>query len=243
MQQEAAAPRGGRRVAALLRHGHFDRPDDMASAHLLLPLSATGREQARQAAGRLLALCEAEGLELDSTLEASQLLRAHETASLLADELGRRTGRAFRVQGRAELLERSLGACANLRLAEIEELLGQDGRLEALPPGWRRMPDFRLPVPGAESLLQAGERTAARIEASLASLDPSEPRDLLRIFVAHSGCLRHAAVSLGTLEPGAVAGLTLEHARAVTLERLGPGRWRPISGTWTKRPPETEPRA
>ena len=48
----------GRRVAAFVRHGHFDRPEQVASAHLPLPLSADGREQARSAAATILRHCD-----------------------------------------------------------------------------------------------------------------------------------------------------------------------------------------
>ena len=39
----------GRRLAALVRHGHFPRPEGVASGHLPLPLSPEGRGHARDA--------------------------------------------------------------------------------------------------------------------------------------------------------------------------------------------------
>ena len=225
----------GRRVAGLVRHGHFDRPDQLASAHLPLPLSAEGREQARQAAAPILRFCEELGLELDLRIEASQLLRAWETAMILAEELERRTGQAFVVDERDELLERGLGSCANLRFDEIEALLSQDPRVGPLPDDWRRLPEFRLPVPGAESLMMAGARTAARIAASLRSIREDEPCDVLRLFVAHGGCLRHAAVQLGTIEVHNVTALTMEHAKPVLIESDGCGGWLQVAGEWKKR--------
>ncbi len=109
----------GRRVAALVRHGHFDRPEGVASAHSLFPLSETGRDQARRAADPILETCEELGLEIDSRIEASQLLRAWETANLIAESLAKRTGRQFQVVQRNELVERGLGSCANLTFDRI----------------------------------------------------------------------------------------------------------------------------
>jgi len=225
----------GRRVAALIRHGHFDRPDQLASAHLPLPLSAAGRAQAREAAGPILQLCEDLELEIDPRIEASQLLRAWETAIVLAEELERRTGRSFVVDERSELIERGLGSCANLRFDEIEARLSRDPRLGPLPDDWRRLPEFRLPVPGAESLMMAGARTAARIAESLGSISDEDPRDVLRLFVAHGGCLRHAAVQLGTIERRNVTALTMEYAQAVLIESDGHGGWVQVAGEWKKR--------
>lgn len=229
---------GGRRVAALVRHGHFDRPEGVASAHLPLPLSERGRRQARAAADTILADCERLGLALDARIEASQLLRSWETARLIADGLRERSGRDFEIEERLELIERGLGSCANLPLIEIERVLAQDPRLEPLPAGWRRIPDFRLPVPGAESLLEAGARTARRIEASVDELSEGEESVPVRVFVGHSGCLRHAAVQLGVLDVAFVSRSTMEHTQVVYLERGPEGRWRRLAGEWEERTPK-----
>jgi 2,3-bisphosphoglycerate-dependent phosphoglycerate mutase len=207
----------------------------MASAHLLLPLTETGREQARQAAQTVHEWADRSGLEIDPLIEASQLLRASETARIIASELGRLRGASFDVEDRDEMLERSLGSCANLRLDEISRLLAADPRLSPLPEGWRRTPDFRLPVPGAESLMQAGARTAARIDASLDTIPADDTRDILRLFVAHSGCLRHAAVVKQALEADLVSGITMDFAQSIFVERLSDGSWKRIEGEWKKR--------
>ncbi|HKK53446.1 MAG TPA: histidine phosphatase family protein [Myxococcota bacterium] len=231
---------GGRRVAGLVRHGHFDRPEQLASAHLPLPLSERGRRQAREAAGPILRHCEELGIELDPRIEASQLLRAWETATLLAEELEARTGVAFVVEERLELIERGLGSCANLRFDEIESQLARDPRVGPLPEDWRRRSDFRLPVPGAESLMMAGARAASRIATSLRSIPEEDPRDVLRLFVAHGGCLRHAAVQLGTLDVRTVTGLTMDYAQAVLIETDPRGGWLQTAGEWKKRLPKSQ---
>ena len=227
----------GRRIAAFVRHGHFDRPEGVASAHSLFPLSERGRDQARHAVDPILELCEEMGLELDSRIEASQLLRAWETANLIAESLTARTNKRFHVLQRDELVERGLGSCANMTFDEIRAILAADPRLGILPVGWRRMPEFRLPVQGAESLMQAGARTATRVATSLASIPVEDPRDLMRLFVAHSGCLRHAAVQLGALDVRVVPGLSMDFAQAVFVEKLPNGDWVHIAGQFKKRLP------
>jgi 2,3-bisphosphoglycerate-dependent phosphoglycerate mutase len=180
-------------------------------------------------------MAEELGLELDPIIEASQLLRAWQTAELLAEELEARTGRHFIVGERIELVERSLGSCANLRFDQIAKRLAKDPRLGPLPHGWRRIPSFRLPVPGAESLMQAGARAAMRIADSLAAITDEDPRDVIRLFVAHGGCLRHAAVQLGALDVRAVSELTMEHAQCVLVEKNPRGDWVHAAGEWKKR--------
>lgn len=231
--------RGGRRVAAFVRHGHFERPENVASAHSLFPLSERGRDQARCAADPILEFCEEMSLELDPRIEASQLLRAWETANLIAESLTKRTGKRFYVLQRDELVERGLGSCANMTFDAIHTMLGADPRLGVLPENWRRMPEFRLPVQGAESLMQAGARTATRIATSLDSISAEDPRDLLRLFVAHSGCLRHAAVQLGALDVRVVSGLSMDFTQAVFVEKLPNGDWVHIAGQFKKRLPGT----
>ncbi len=227
----------GRRIAAFVRHGHFDRPEGFASAHSLFPLSERGRDQARRAADPILDLCDEMGLEVDPRIESSQLLRAWETANLIAESLTARTGKRFHVLQRDELVERGLGSCANLTFDEIRERLAADPRLGTLPEGWRRMPEFRLPVQGAESLMQAGARTATRIATSLNTIPAGDSRDLMRLFVAHSGCLRHAAVQLGALDVRVVPGLSMDFTQAVFVEKLSNGDWIHLAGQFKKRLP------
>jgi 2,3-bisphosphoglycerate-dependent phosphoglycerate mutase len=234
MTETRAISARGRRVAAFVRHGHFDRPEGTASAHSLYPLSPEGRGQAQLGAGPILEMCEDLGLELDSRIEASQLLRAWETAKLVGESLTERTGQNFYVIQRDELIERGLGSATNLRFERIEEMLAADPRLGPLPEGWRRMPEFRLPVQGAESLMQAGARVAARVAMSLDSIPAADSRDVVRLFVAHSGCLRHAAVALGALDVRTVPGLSMDFAQTVMLEKLPNGGWVHVAGQFRK---------
>lgn len=227
----------GRRVAAFVRHGHFERPEGTASAHSLYPLSAEGRGQAARAAVPILEMCRDLGLEIDPQIEASQLLRAWETAKILGAALGEATGQTFRVMQRDELIERGLGSATNMNFERVHELLAADPRLGPLPEGWRRMPEFRLPVQGAESLMQAGARVATRVASSLERVPDSDPRNVVRLFVAHSGCLRHAAVVLGALDVRTVPELSMDFAQTVMIEKLPNGDWVHVAGQFRKHLP------
>jgi len=224
----------GRRIAAFVRHGDFDRSENTASAHSPRCLSPLGHRQAEAAAAPIAALCREHGLTIDARIEASQLLRAWETANLLATALEPLTGRTHHVTEHDELLERGLGSAANLTLDEISELLARDPRLDPLPEGWRRMPEFRLPLPGAESLMQAGARAAARVVESTDSIPDDDPTDIARLFVAHSGCLRHAAVVLGAIDVREVAGLSMDFLGCVLLEKTASGDWVHLAGSFVK---------
>lgn len=235
-------PASRRRLAALVRHGHFPRPEGVASAHLPLPLSPEGRGHARIAGLQIARVAREQGIELDERIESSQLLRAHQTATAIAETLAHETGRSFEVVDRDDMLERGLGSCANLRFDEIEAVLASDDRLDPLPEGWRRIPDFRLPVPGAESQMDAGRRTAARIDGSLAAM-PTDEVDRMRIFVAHGGCLRHACVVKGALSIERVTEVTMDYGQVVSVERLPDGTWRRAIGEWKERIPSATPGA
>lgn len=234
---EATSRCAGRRVAVLVRHGHFERPDETASAHSLLPLSETGHAQAAAAAAEIAARCAEQGLQIDKRIEASQLLRAWQTAGVLAERLTEHTGTEHHVIQRDEMIERGLGSAANLTFPRIRELVEADPRLGPLPEDWRRTPEFRLPLPGAESLMDAGKRTAARIAQSIDSIPADDPRDLARLFVAHSGCLRHAAVVLGAIDVRQVSGLSMDFVQAVMVERGAEGSWRIVGGEFRKHIP------
>ncbi len=237
MSQNSKGCRRGRRVAGLVRHGHFDRPDETASAHRLLALSDEGRAQARAGADAILMLCQEQNLELDSTIEVSQLLRAWETGTILAEQFTEKLGISFDVKEHDEIIERGIGSCANLRFSEIEAVLALDPRLEPLPTGWRRRPEFKLPVQGAESLMQAGMRTGSYIATSVDAMPDDDPRDLLRLFVAHSGCLRHAAVYLGAVDIGEVSGLSMNFCQTILIEKSESGDWERRGGDWKKHLP------
>lgn len=97
------------------------------------------------------------------------------------------------------------------------------------------MSTFRAPAIGAESLMEAGARAAAHVEARLQALAPVLPGDSLKIFVGHGAGLRHAALALGTLALAELPGLSMHHCRPVILEREDVGRYLHHDGAWKVR--------
>jgi len=256
----AGAPHSeGRRrprvVAAIVRHGSYRQPDETPSAHLPHPLTARGRDEAGAGVTELLELAAHHGLCVWPAIDASRLLRAWETASIFAERLPAhvlspdaaaalargaepaRLGIPAHTDGAFvatfdALNERSVGAAANLTLPEIEAVIEADPRHNDLPPGWKSNSTHRLPLPGAESLLEAGARVAAHLELRMATLAAAAERDTLKIFVGHGGAFRHAAAVLGLLELSAIRGLSMHHGRPLLFERRDDGRFSRLDGAW-----------
>jgi len=157
-----------RDVAALSRHAIYEQPNGVPSAHLLYPLTPEGEEQARHLAMSVYELAEHHRLVVHPVIDASPLLRAYQTACIAAELLSAKTQKPFRVEQHAALCERSLGAAGNLTLEQIETILRRDPRYGRPPLGWKYLPTFQLPFPGAESLVAAGacERCSAGVEKS-----------------------------------------------------------------------------
>lgn len=222
-------------VVALVRHGDYEQPERVPSALLPHPLTAKGREQARELATTLLAEARAHELTLASTIDCSSLLRAWQTATLMAAELTEQTGLAIEVAEFEALCERSLGAAANLTIEQISDAVANDPRRSPLPPDWKGHPHHRLPFVGAESLMQAGARVAAHLQQRAHAHAVHSKQDLLVVVISHGGALRHAAVCLGALEAERVTALSLHHCGHVLLEQYGDGRWTQIGGRWKVR--------
>jgi hypothetical protein len=64
----------------------------------------------------------------------------------------------------------------------------------------------------------------------------------LRLFVAHAGCLKHAAVQLGALDPRASIALKMDHAQTVLVEQDPCGDWVQVAGQWKKRLSKAQPK-
>ena len=87
------------------------------------------------------------------------------------------------------------------------------------------------------ALMQAGSRVAARVTASIDAIPDDDPTDIARLFVAHSGCLRHAAVVLGAIDVRHVAGLSMDSLGCVLLEKKPNGEWIHLAGEFEKHVP------
>jgi broad specificity phosphatase PhoE len=204
-----------KRVLAWIRHGEYAQPAGVPSAHLPHGLTLVGQAQARDAARAVYRHAQERGLMIDPIIDCSGLRRAWETAHLMARELERLGISTPRVEEFDALAERGLGAGANLTIEEIEAVLAADPRFVVPAPGWKRDPSYVLPLLGAESLEQAGQRVARHVVARLRTLTGAAS---LKLFVGHGGAFRHAAHELGLLSAEEVRELSMQHGSPIYLE-------------------------
>jgi len=248
-----------KRILAWIRHGEYAQPPGVPSAHLPHGLTPVGREQARAAAHLVWQFASQHALTLDTAVDCSRLLRAWETADVMARELERLGSPQLTLREVDALMERGLGAAANLDIEQIEAVLAADPRHETPPPGWKRDAHYVLPLPGAESLAQAGERLARHVRARMRALqansalatdrssstaagDEGAPATLT-LFVGHGGAFRHAASVLGLLATADLQRLSMQHGAPIFFE-FHPGRdgdaagerWARVAGDWRERP-------
>lgn len=216
-----------RTVIALLRHGDYHQQADTPSALQPWPLTDKGEAQAREAAPLILDFCAQHKINLASQIDCSSLLRAWQTANILAGELAQQTGNAMTTASFDTLWERNVGSAANLTTAQIQQAVAGDPRCSALPDNWKSDSHFRLPLPGAESLMEAGHRVARHIQGAVDQNGDNQ----LTLFVGHGAALRHAAAVMGALAEADIAALSMYHAQPVFLERIG-GRWHHVGGSW-----------
>ncbi len=227
-------------IAALIRHGDYRQLPETPSAHQPFPLTTEGKIQAKEAGTTLRETLRASGWALSPSVDSSQLLRAWQTAQIITGELAAQFDTPPEVTGFDDLAERGLGSAANLTITAIEAIVREDPRFPELPPDWKSNSRFRLPLQGAESLLQAGERVAAHIKASMEMLAGQVDRDTLKLFVGHGAAFRHAAYHMGVLSFEQIAQLSMYHAQPVFLEYRAKKGWRHIGGEWKVRARHSE---
>jgi 2,3-bisphosphoglycerate-dependent phosphoglycerate mutase len=223
-----------RLFAALIRHGDYHQLPDTPSAHQPWPLNSTGESQAREGAQVLHDMITRSDCTLLPCIDSSRLLRAWQTAVIFADRLAGLTSSAPQIESYDELAERGVGCLANLTIAQIEAVLHQDPRVSDPPADWKANSHYRLPLQGAESLLEAGERVAGHLSQVMAALPPDE-HDRVKLFVGHGAAFRHAAWHLGVLAFGQIRQLSMYHCQPVMLEYLPDGQWRHFAGEWKVR--------
>jgi broad specificity phosphatase PhoE len=226
-----------RLIAALIRHGDYAQLPDTPSAHQPFPLNAAGEQQAREAAVLLRDACKRNGWQLEACIDSSRMLRAWQTARIIAFELADLVPSGFTVASFDALAERSVGAAANLSMLQIEDIIHRDPRFPDLPEGWKSDSHYRLPLQGAESLVEAGERVAAHLRQRTTGLAAGHEVSRLKLFVGHGAAMRHAAWHLGVLEYGQIAQLSMYHGRPVFLECRSDGSWSHAGGGWKVRAP------
>jgi len=220
------------RVAVLIRHGRYRQLADTPSAHQPFPLTRAGIGDATRGAALVEAMASAHGWDIHPVIHTSNLLRAWQTASILEASLPR----VEALHGVDALAERSVGLAANLRMDQVEQVLRDDPRHAPAPPGWKSRSDYRLPLPGAESHLDAGERVANHLRRTMAGLSPRPGRATMVLFVGHGAAFRHAAAHLGVLGLDEVAAVSMFHAAPLALAAPADGAWSRVAGAWKPRP-------
>jgi 2,3-bisphosphoglycerate-dependent phosphoglycerate mutase len=216
---------------AMIRHGEYDQPPRTPSAWLPQPLTDEGRLQSEQAARTLRSLASEHGLVIDPVIDCSRMRRAWDTAQVIGRCLTGPLESEFTACEFDDLAERGLGALANLSVDEIERLIADDPRYEALPAKWKSQSDFKLPVQGAESLLEAGQRVASHIQQRTLGLGDR----VLKLFVGHGASMRHAAHLMGILHFEQIAALSMHYASPVVFEHPPTGKWVHVAGDWKVR--------
>jgi broad specificity phosphatase PhoE len=224
-----------RLIAALIRHGDYVQLPNTPSAHQPFPLNAAGEQQAREAAALLRDVCARNGWQLESCIDSSRMLRAWQTARIIAFELADLVPSGLTVTSFDALAERCVGSAANLSVAQIEDIMHRDPRFPDLPPGWKSDSHYCLPLQGAESLAEAGERVAAHLRQRTAGLSQTPDTPCLKLFVGHGAAMRHAAWHLGVLGFEQVAQLSMYHGRPVFIECQPDGSWQHVGGDWKVR--------
>lgn len=182
----------------------------------------------------VLSFCRLQDCVLDPVIETSPLLRAWQTASIAAHRISRDFGFELRVTEVAALMERGLGSLANLTTDAIVQVLTDDPRFGAPPPDWKTNRSYRLPMPGAESLKEAGERVAQHLTRTATQLAQESKRDCVKVIVGHGAALRHAAVTLGVLDAERVAALSMHHCQPLFWE-WSAGAFHHVAGEWKVR--------
>lgn len=227
-------------IAALIRHADYRQLPDTPSAHQPFPLTVEGEAQARAAAAALGETIASHGWTLSPAVDSSPLLRAWQTAQILSTALAARFPAPAQITSYDALAERGLGSANNLSIRQIEAVMAEDPRFPPLPADWKANSRYRLPLVGAESLLQAGERVAVHLQRQMEALAGSGDRDTVKLFVGHGAAFRHAAYHLGVLDFAQIAQLSMYHVQPVFLQyRAGHG-WRHIGGEWKVRGEHSE---
>lgn len=219
-------------IAAILRHAEYHQLADTPSALQPFPLTGSGIEQAKRSVRLIQGILGMFNWTLHPVIDSSRLLRGWQTAEEIRKGLQTDLQQQLQIESFDALAERSLGSAANLTLQQIESVLDDDPRFPPPPADWKSDSHYRLPLQGAESLMDAGRRVAAHMEQRLLELQPHAEADTVKIFVGHGAAFRHAAHFLGVLSFAQIAKLSMHHCRPIFLERITEGVWRHLTGDW-----------
>jgi broad specificity phosphatase PhoE len=228
-----------RRIAAFIRHADYEQLVNTPSALQPFGLNENGVKQAHQSALDVKAFIEQNKWQITPVFHCSSLLRSWQTADIFAKHFESLTVNKIRIASFDQLVERSVGAAANLTTKQIEAIIDNDPRFDALPAKWKSDSYFKLPLTGAESLMDAGNRVAKHLSDTMSSLATSD-HDQVTLFFGHGASFRHAAHILGILEFDQIAALSMYHASPIYLEYNNQGQWQHIAGEWKVRSKHSE---
>lgn len=220
-----------KRIAILIRHGDYHQLADTPSAHQPFALNEAGLIQAENAINLIKEMCNVNDWLLHQVIDSSNLQRSWQTATIIAKGLNEIEA----VETYDVLAERGLGSVANLSVKQIEDVVNQDSRFDALPDNWKSDSYYCLPLQGAESLMDAGKRVADHLIKSMSLIESKSNRDIAKIFVGHGAAFRHAAFHLGVLEYEQISKLSMFHATPVALEVNSDNAWSHVAGEWKHR--------
>lgn len=216
-----------------LRHSEYEQPKNVPSALLPHPITEEGVKQAKIGANKIIAFFKDKESQLPSVIESSSLLRAYQTASIIAEEIFSQMKIELKIVETDALVERNMGPMANLTVQEIEAILHKDPRYPNPPEGWKSSKDYRLPYIGAESLNDAGLRVAEYIHNENKYTKEME-KERFRLLVGHGASFRHASRELGILKPEEVSKLSMYYAEPLFFKQ-NKDSWELIEGEWKVR--------
>ncbi|WP_158968135.1 histidine phosphatase family protein [Paraglaciecola sp. L3A3] len=222
---------------AFIRHGDYHQLANTPSALQPYPLNTEGKKQALAGAQELANLLDKYNCMLDPAVDCSNLLRAWQTASIFIEQLQPYFASAPKLVGYDALAERTVGCAANLSIEQIEAVLHQDPRYQVPDKNWKSDSHYCLPLQGAESLLQAGERVKTHLSQWANSVNKlpetiiSPEKNKLKLFFGHGAAFRHAAYHLDILTFEQIAALSMYHARPI-LFKVDNGLFSHIDGHW-----------
>jgi 2,3-bisphosphoglycerate-dependent phosphoglycerate mutase len=228
-----------RRIAAFIRHAVYQQLVDTPSALQPFALTEAGIAQSKQSASEMRDYIQQNEWQLDPSIHTSTSLRAWQTAQLFAAQLQADLPVPATINSFDALTERSVGCAANLTIKQIEQIIKADPRYDDLPDQWKSDSYFKLPLQGAESLLEAGQRVAKHLNDVMAQV-PTNNDDVVKLFVGHGASFRHAAYTLGVIDFEQIATLSMHHAKPIYLEYRTDGSWQHIAGEWKARPQKNQ---
>lgn len=224
------------RLIALIRHGDYEQLAKTPSALQPYPLTDEGAEEVRQQARRFRDWLEQQDIRPSAEVHCSTLLRAWQTAQLYMEELADLFSSTPELHSFPDLCERRVGSVANLSTGEIERILELDPRFEPAPKGWKSDSHYRLPLEGAESLMDAGARVACHLRLCAAA-----PERGLQLVFGHGAAFRHAAHHLNVIEFDDIKRLSMYHGHPVVLQQDPLTGWSHHSGEWKIRQKSERP--